>query len=62
MNSQLFKEISDIIEIIRDCGTDELELIKQYIDALQKNDFKELFHKFIDAHSTFLEEKNGRDE
>lgn len=51
------QELSGIISVIKDLPQDELKFLKEYLEAHLANDFKDLFHKFMDAQIDFIKEE-----
>lgn len=50
------QELSGIMAIIKDLPQDELKFLKDYVQAHLTNDFKDIFHNFLEAQIEFIKE------
>ena len=51
------KRLFPIVNLVKELTEDELAFLKKYIESTLADDFKDMFHHFIDAQIAFIEEE-----
>ena len=57
MTIEVMKRLFPVVNLVKELSEDELAFLKKYIESTLANDFKDMFHHFLDAQIAFIEEE-----
>lgn len=57
MTLEVMKRLFPIVNLVKELTEDELAFLKKYIESTLADDFKDMFHHFINAQIAFIEEE-----
>lgn len=57
MDFNILSRVAPILNVIKELTEDELAFLKKYIESTLADDFKDMFHHFIDAQVKFIEQE-----
>ena len=57
MTIEILNKVFPVINMIKELSEDELSFLKNYIESTLADDFKDMFHHFINAQIGFIEEE-----
>lgn len=57
MTLEVMKRLFPIVNLVKELTEDELAFLKKYIESTLADDFKDMFHHFVNAQIAFIEEE-----
>lgn len=57
MTLEVIRRLFPVMNLVKELTEDELSFLKKYIESTLADDFKDMFHHFMDAQIAFIEKE-----
>lgn len=57
MTLEVMRRLFPVMNLVKELSEDELAFLKKYIESTLADDFKDMFHHFLDAQIAFIEKE-----